>query len=210
MGAKLINHSQKFAYSIYLCSGLLPWNYFTSVLTRNVHLFVDNANLLKKSTLPFLTLPLVTLFTETVNFSMAMGVFLLFLAAVQQFPGWIILWVIPMLIVQQLLALGIGTLLGCFHVFFRDIGKSIGIVLQFWFWLTPIVYVSSVLPPLARKILLIVNPLAALVQSYQGIILEHQVPQLAVISLEFVLSLFFLTVAIATYNRLAPGIVDEL
>lgn len=210
MGAKLPNHSEKFAYSIYLCAGLLPWNYFTAVLTRNVNVFVDNANLLKKIVFPTLTLPIVILLTETVNFLMAMCVFSLFLIAIGHFPGMVILSIIPLLIMQQTLALGIGIFLGCFHVFFRDVGKSIGIVLQFWFWLTPIVYVSSVLPEMARKILFAINPMASFILSYQQIILEGRLPNLAMMGTQMILSTIVLAIALVTYQRLSCEIVDEL
>lgn len=210
MGAKLIDHSKPFAYSIYLCSGLLPWNYFTAVLTRNVNVFVENANLLKKSTLPVLTLPIIVLLTETVNFSMALAVFMLFLIAINQFPGAMLLWMIPLLLIQQCLALSIGTLLACFHVFFRDIGKSISIVLQFWFWLTPIVYVSTILPPLARNILMAANPMAMLIHYYHLIILEQQIPDLTRLGVDVILCIMLLATTLAVYRRLAPGIVDEL
>lgn len=210
MGAKLINHTEKFAYSIYLCAGLLPWNYFTAVVTRNVNVFVDNANLLKKSVFPILTLPIVILLTETVNFLMALSVFMIFLLSIHRFPGFVLLGMIPMLILQQILALGIGIFLGCFHVFFRDIGKSIGIILQFWFWLTPIVYVATILPPIVKKILFIINPLAVFISGYQKIILEGQLPAFAGMSLEIILSIVVIALALVTYNRMAPGIVDEL
>ncbi|MBA2654706.1 MAG: ABC transporter permease [Gammaproteobacteria bacterium] len=210
MGAKLINHPEKFAYSIYLCAGLLPWNYFTSVLTRNINMFVDNANLLKKSVFPILTLPIIILLTETVNFLMALGVFSLFLIAINHFPGWVLLAIIPLLIMQQMLALGIGIFLGCFHVFFRDIGKSISIILQFWFWLTPIVYVSTILPEVAQKFLATFNPMVSLIQAYQQIILEGKLPPLAGISSELVLGIIAIMLALTTYHKLSSDIVDEL
>lgn len=210
MGAKLVNHPEKFAYSIYLCAGLLPWNYFAAVLTRNVNVFVDNATLLKKSILPILSLPVIILLTETVNFLMALAVFSLFLIFINHFPGFILLGIIPVLIVQQILTLGIGILLGCFHVFFRDIGKSIGIILQFWFWLTPIVYVSSILPDSVRKVLFIINPMAPLISAYQEVILEGHLPNLIWTCLEIIPAIIMLTMALITYQRLSSEIVDAI
>jgi lipopolysaccharide transport system permease protein len=210
MGTKLINHPEKFAYSIYLCSGLIPWNYFTAVLTRNINVFVDNANLLKKSTFPGLTLPIIILLTESLNFLMAMSVFSLFLIVINHFPGYALLGLVPLLVVQQMLALGIGLFLGCFHVFFRDIGKSIGIILQFWFWLTPIVYLSTILPQKIRDVLHVLNPMVTFVSDYQEIILEGRLPDLTGISSEIMLAVLVMLTALITYHKLSSDIIDEL
>jgi len=55
-------------------------------------------------------------------------------------PGWAALALIPLLALQLLFTLGLGIFLGTLNVFFRDVGQLTGVVLQFWFWLTPIVY----------------------------------------------------------------------
>lgn len=209
MGARLINHTEKFSYSIYLCAGLLPWNYFASVLTRTVNVFVDNANWLKKCVLPMLCLPLIILLTETVNFLMALFVFSLFLLSIGHFPGFNMLAIIPLLIVQQMFAMGLGIFLACFHVFFRDVGKSIGIILQFWFWLTPIVYVSNILPEFTRHLLTAINPMLPIVNSYQQIMLDGQLPDLYWL-VELIPALCVFMLGIATYRRLAPEIVDTV
>src|SRR5579871_3877838 len=56
---KLPGSFDQFSYSIYLCAGLLPWFFFTEVITRSQTLFLDNGNLLKKSTFPRLCLPII-------------------------------------------------------------------------------------------------------------------------------------------------------
>ena len=57
---------------------------------------------------------------------------------------------IPLLVVQVLFALGLGVTLGVVNVFFRDVGQLSGLLLQFWFWATPIVYSTSILPEWVR------------------------------------------------------------
>lgn len=83
----------------------------------------------------------------TVNFAIIFGLFCLFLLFSGTFPGWPILAVLPVIAIAVTLALGLARTLGRSTAFFRDVGQAFGILLQFWFWLTPIVYPASILPP---------------------------------------------------------------
>jgi lipopolysaccharide transport system permease protein len=74
---------------------------------------------------------------------------------------------------QQLFALGLGTLAAIFTVFLRDLGEVVGIALQLWFWFTPIVYISDILPRFAQE-LLVFNPAYVLIQSYHQIFVFHE------------------------------------
>ena len=202
-------HDSKFAYSIYLCSGLLTYGLFAEMLGRSVNIFVESANLLKKINFPKLCLPIIVLVSSLLNFAIIMSLFLLFLLIISAFPGWIILSVLPVLGIQLMLAMGLGMLLATINVFYRDVQQLVQVVLQFWFWLTPIVYVAPTLPPTAQRILDL-NPLWPLIQAYQGIFLEHQMPDWAGLIYPLLLALFFLVLGIFAFYKLQGEIVDEL
>ena len=59
-------------------------------------------------------------------------------------------------------SIGLGMTIGVLNVFFRDVGQLYGVILQFWFWLTPIVYPASILPETMQK-LMFYNPIAGLI-----------------------------------------------
>src|SRR5690606_8386169 len=103
------------------------------------------------------------------------ALFIGFLLLSSNFPGWVILGVIPVLLIQILFSLGLGICLGVLNVFFRDVGHLTGVVLQFWFWFTPIVYPISVLPEQLQSLIQL-NPMAQLVAAYQGIFVHGQWP----------------------------------
>ncbi|MGC6739044.1 O9 family O-antigen export ABC transporter permease subunit, partial [Escherichia coli] len=73
-----------------------------------------------------------------INFLIIFGLFVLFLIVTGNFPGMIFFEIIPVLIVQMLFTLGLGIILGVLNVFVRDVGQFVNILLQFWFWFTPI------------------------------------------------------------------------
>jgi len=209
MHARLPGLDDTFAYSIYLCAGLLPWGFFTEVIGRSLTVFLDNAPLLKKVSFPRISLPVILTLSSTLNFAIIFGLFVLVLVAVGRFPGWAIVALLPLLVLQQAFALGLGVLLGVLNVFFRDVAQFVGIALQFWFWLTPIVYTTAILPAWARD-LLAWNPMAALVGAYQQILVAGAWPEWSQFRLHAIGAVMVLIVAFVAFDRLSGEMVDEL
>src|SRR3546814_14921380 len=83
--------------------------------------------------------------------------------------------VLPVLAIQIAFAIGLGMVLGVLNVFFRDVGQLFGVVLQFWFWLTPIIYPASILPERLQP-LMALNPMASVMTAYQTILVRGAWP----------------------------------
>jgi lipopolysaccharide transport system permease protein len=135
----LPGHDSRFAYSIYLCAGILTWQLFSELLNRSVGIFVHNANLLKQVNLPKLALPVIVALSGLSNFAVVLALFLAFLVTIGSFPGTVLLAAIPAVAIVVGFSLGLGVLLGTINVFYRDVEQTTSLVLDFWFWLTPIV-----------------------------------------------------------------------
>jgi len=176
MHSRLPGVDNSFAYSIYLCSGILTWGLFLEITARIQNVFIENANLVKKLSFPRIILPVIIVLSAVVNFIISFSLFIGFLLVSNSFPGWPFFSVFPVLLIQVIFSLGLGLSLGVLNVFFRDIGHLFGIVLQFWFWFTPIVYPITILPKELHN-LLILNPMATLVQAYQTIFVYGSCPQ---------------------------------
>lgn len=209
MRARLPGVDDTLAYSLYLCAGLLPWTAFTELLGRCVSLFLDYATLLKKVSFPRSSLPLIPLFSSLINFAIIFGIFLAVLVIVGRFPGWPLLAVLPLLLLQQAFALGLGILLGVLNVFFRDIAQIVGVAVQFWFWLTPIVYSATVLPDAAQR-LLAWNPMTQVVRAYQTIIVDRAWPDWSALTWHAAGVLVLLALSSAVFSRLSGEMLDEL
>ncbi len=209
MRAKLPGIDDTMAYGLFVCSGLLPWMYYVELLNRFPTIFIEQSNLLKKVSFPRTTLPLIALFSATVNFVIIFSVFMLFLVVTNRFPGWVILGFIPLLIIQQMFVVGLGIVLASLNVFFRDVGQITGVITQFWFWFTPIVYMAYMLPDRAQK-LLAYNPMTRFVQAYQGIILYHRWPDLSGFVFHAAGSFLSLLGGFVIFYYLSHDMVDEL
>lgn len=209
MKARLEGVESTFGFGIYLCSGMLTWALFAEIATRSQTTFIENANLLKKISFPRLCLPTVVILSALLNFSIVFGLFTGFLALTGNFPGIAYIALFPLLAIQILFATGLGMTLGIFNVFFRDVGQAFGVLLQFWFWLTPIVYPANILPESVKGILSL-NPMAPLIAGYQGIVVYGAWPQWGTLLPVTLLSLALCAVGWKLFRAKVGEIVDEL
>jgi lipopolysaccharide transport system permease protein len=198
-----------FAYSIYLCAGILTWGLFAEIVARGQNMFIEQANLIKKISFPRICLPLIVVLNALVNFGIIFGLFTLFLLGSGTFPGAVFLAIVPVLLIQLLLAIGIGMIAGVLNVFFRDVGQFVTIAMQFWFWFTPVVYPVTILPPDVRA-LLGWNPMARLIEAYQQVLVKGVAPDWAALLPVLLLSLLLCALGLRLFRRRAGEMVDEL
>lgn len=209
MRARLPGVENNLAYSIYLCAGVLAWGFFSEVINRSQSVFLENANLIKKLSFPRICLPLIVVINAGINFSIILSIFLGFLLITQNFPGWALLAVIPILLIQIAFSVGLGIILGVLNVFFRDVGQFMGILLQFWFWFTPIVYPLTVLPESVQP-LIDANPMAPLIAAYQGVFVYGQWPDWSTLLMPLMIAIALCVFAMRLFRKRAGEMVDEL
>jgi lipopolysaccharide transport system permease protein len=209
MGARLPGVDSTIAYSIYLCAGVLTWGLFADIANRAQTVFIENANLLKKLSFPRMSLPVTVVANALLNFAIVFSLFTLFLVLSGSFPGWAFIGLLPVVALLVLFAIGLGVTLGVLNVFFRDVGQFFGIFLQFWFWLTPIVYPVSILPePIARYVHL--NPMARLVAACQDILVHGRWPDWLSLTPVLVLAVLLCAFGMRLFRRHSGELVDEL
>lgn len=209
MRARLPGMDSGLAYSIYLCAGITTWGLFAEITGRAQNIFIEHANLLKKLSFPHLCLPAVVMLNAVLNFAIVFALFSAFLLISGSFPGWPYLALIPLLVIQCAFAIGLGITLGVLNVFFRDVGQLFGVMLQFWFWLTPVVYPLDILPGFARSIV-DCNPMTALVVGYQAILVSGQWPPWQDLWLVSLLAVMLCATAVRLFRKHVGEMVDEL
>lgn len=209
MASKLPAQDGPFSYSIHLCAGLLPWGFFAEVLHRSKTVFVDNANLIKKANFPQIALPAVAVLSAGLNFLIISLLFLAFLAISGNFPGWVLLAIIPVLAVQIVFSVGLGIILGVLNVFFRDVSHAATAALNLWFWVTPIAYPLSILPETLKPFFRL-NPMTPLILSYQEILANRSAPTWGSLPPTALLAFLLLWLSCVYFRRNAGEMVDEL
>lgn len=209
MRAKLPGVDTTFAYSIYLCAGLLTWGLFTEITTRSQVMFVDNANLLKKIKFPKICLPVSVVATASINFAIIFSIFTLFLLVSGNNPGLPYLAIFPLFFLLIIFSSGLGMILGILNVFFRDVGHFFSIAITFWFWLTPIIYSPTILPEWVQP-LISLNPLSSYMAAIQGILVRGQLPAWSSLSYILICTVALNWLGFRLFRRHSVEMVDEL
>lgn len=209
LGARLPGIDSKYAYSIYLVSGMVFWSLFAEIVLRCLTVFVDNGNVLKKIVFPRVCLPLIVVGSSLVNNLLLIAATLVVLAMLGHLPTVQWLWLPALVALTSALALGFGLLLGALNVFVRDVAQVMQVVLQLWFWLTPIVYMPQILPERFAK-LLGYNPLVPLASAYQNVIAFHRAPDPMGIAWLVLSAVGLLALALLVFRRSSAEMVDVL
>jgi len=207
--ARLPGTQDRLSYSIYVTAGLLSWNFFAELVLGGRTLFLEYADLLRTIRFPRSTLPLALLLRSAINAAIPAVIFLALLLWLGRWPGTLLLAALPYLAIQTVLAIGLAVWVATLNVFIRDVGNAVGVLFQFWFWLTPIVYPLSVVPESVRT-WLDWNPMLHVVAAYQRILVEGLPPEPGMLMPLSLTALGVTGLAWSTFRVLSPDLVDEL
>jgi lipopolysaccharide transport system permease protein len=163
-------------YSVFLCAGLLPWLVFAECVGRGSLALLANENYLKKLPIPDSVFVAQSIVTS--GYTLALyAVLLTLLALATGVPlRWTWLLAAPVLLLFLGLCLGLTLTFATLTVFFRDVAQALTLLLQIWFWLTPVVYSPTILPPWLRRVVTW-NPPSAYIAGVRGLLLEGRVPE---------------------------------
>ena len=175
MRARLGADTDPYLYTVYLIGGMLMWNLFANILSRVTPVYGEKSHLIRKIAIDLWTMPLYVVVAEWVVYAITMTFFAVFLIIVGHPIGvpWFMLPLIALLLSG--FAYGVGIVLATLNVFLPDIRNVLGIVLQFGFWLTPVVYLATILPPWAARGLHM-SPIFWAVDAVHGVVVWDQWP----------------------------------
>lgn len=209
MTAKLPGVATQYAYPIYILAGMVGWTLFSEIFGRSLTVFIENGNLIKKMAFPKLALPLITIGSSFVNFLLLFVMMFVVFGLLGHLPFHALHW-LPLLIVLTVgLAVGMGLFFGILNVFIRDIGQVMNIVLQFWFWLTPIVYMMSIVPEKYHW-LFMYNPMTGITMGYQNILLYDKSPDLSLLIYPSIFAFVFLVLSMIIFKKANEEMADVL
>lgn len=197
------------SFPVFLFSGLVPWLGFAESVQQAATSVVANSGLVRKLRFPSELLVVSSVGAALLHQFVALGIFAVWQAVAGE-PAWERLpWLLFGLAAQVALGLGLGWAAAALQVFFRDVGQGLGIALQAWFYLTPIVYPSSLLPESLRPWLAL-NPMATTVQAFRTVLLGSPPPTAGAALALAGISLALLGLGWTLFRRLQPAFADEL
>jgi len=188
------------AYTYFMFVGLLPWLCFAACLTSGTSSISDRRDLLTKVRFPAQVLPATVVAVQVTNFVLSLPLMLVLGMMHGHFPTWHVLLAPLVLAVQLLFTLGLVYLLSAINVAFRDLQHVVGNLVTLWFFVTPVLYPVSTVPERFRGVVMLLNPMSAIIQSYQALFYEHVLPDFAPLALVFAASLAVLSVSIRIFE----------
>lgn len=196
-------------YTVFMVCGLIPWNYFSIVINRASFTFIENGNIIKKVYFPREILPLSLVTSETINFLISTIIIICFtLAYGMGLTKYVLLYPL-VLLVQYILLLGISLIVSSVTVYFRDLQHFIGVLLQLFFYATPIVYSIETIPENFRWILKL-NPMTYIIEGFRDIFYYHQMPDIKMLGIILLLGITLCIVGYLVFNKLQKKFAEEL
>jgi lipopolysaccharide transport system permease protein len=154
-------------YPIFFYTGLLLWTFFSNGVTGGANSLIGNSNLITKVYFPRLIIPSAAVGAGLLDFAIAAVLLVGMLVYYGFSVTWAYLMILPLIVLTTLFALGVGIWLSALNVRYRDVRYALPFLIQVWFFLTPIIYPSSLVPEQWRW-LLALNPLAGIVESFRA------------------------------------------
>jgi ABC-2 type transport system permease protein len=205
-------------FAFFLLCGLLPWNLLANSIGGAMGSLIINGNLIKKVYFPREVLVAANVASWVVSLLIELAV----LCVALLIAGNMVLpWLPALVLLVGLLALftlGMSLLLSVLNVYFRDVQHLMAIVLQLWFYATPIVYPLSVVPPHRRwlgheipiRFLYRLNPMVRFVEAFRNLLYDLRLPSLSDVAFLLVATAAALALGLAVFARLEPRLAEEL
>lgn len=179
-------------YPVFVYAGLLPWTFFANALGSAGNSLVGNAQLITKVYFPRMIIPGAALAGRLVDFAVAF----LILIGLMIYYGVAVSWnimMLPVLVVLiALFALGFGMWVSALNVKYRDVLVLLPVLMQFWMFVSPVLYSSNLIPERWRLIYTL-NPLTGIIDNFRASLFNQDFnwPALAVSTVATVVLLVY-------------------
>lgn len=187
-------------YSVMLLAGLLPWTFFSQSINLSLMSIVGKGALLKKVYIPKAVIPLSAVLATLINSSLAFVPLL----AITVFIGHpltpAVLFVPVSLLMLAVFAIGWSLLFSCLYVYFRDFGHMTEVLLQAWFYASPIIYSLDMVPPQYRTAFSL-NPVSYFIECFRAPIFNGALPDLRTIGIAAISAVVSLIVGVIVFFR---------
>jgi lipopolysaccharide transport system permease protein len=160
-------------YPVFSYAALLPWNFFAGALTRSGNSLIADANLISKVYFPRLILPLSAVLSLILDFVIAFVILLIMMLFYGIVPGVAAVTLPVFLLLAFVTALACGLWLSAVNIKYRDVAYVLPFLTQFWLFVTPVAYPSSVIPE-RWHLLYGLNPMVGVVEGFRWALLGQQ------------------------------------
>jgi ABC-2 type transport system permease protein len=209
-------------FAVWLLCGLIPWIFFANVVQQGMGSILNNAGLVQKVYFPRLVLPASYVGSIGYNWLFEMAVVMVVILLV---GGNVIPWIPMVLLLMLLLALfsfGVVLALSIANVYFRDTQYLVGVLLQLFMYMTPIIYPLSLVQTQSEKVgglagtnitlfdIYMLNPMTSFVEAFRNVLYDNRFPEFGTILVMLLSTAIALVVGFLVFNKNEKGLAEAL
>ena len=195
-------------FALYLFCGLVVWNLFSGTINISISSFQSAGQLLTRTYFPP-ECPMVAGLANVVLQALIEAGILMFFMIMVTNVAWTAILIIPILALLACFAFGLGLVLAVLNIRYRDVAYLMGILLQVWFYATPIVYALDPIEGPARRVI-DANPMTSYVYAMRQVAYSLDTPTLTNWAVMFISAAVSLVGGWIIFGRLAPRVIEEL
>lgn len=195
-------------YTTYIVIGILPWNFFTTVISQGTFTILGNGGIIKKIYFPREILPISVATSGLVNFLISFPIICLFLVFSGIGFSLSILWIPIVIITEYIFVLAIIFITSSINVYIRDFEYIVNFLIQMLFYATPVLYSSDLFG--SKGWILKLNPMTTIIESYRDILFYQQLPNISHLLIVLSGSIILLFIGINVFKKLEKGFAEEL
>lgn len=196
-------------YTVYMFIGLLPWLNFSSSILSSSSVIIRNSNLIKKIYFPHEVLPLSTVIGGVINYLFGLIIMLAAIFISGMTLSVHALYFPLILFLQFLLTYALTLLFSSLNVYFRDLEHILGAIVMAWFYFTPIIYPSTMIPEKYHFIFNI-NPMKPIIDSLQDIFYYHKNPEIINLLQSAFYNVILLVISWVIFRKLSKRFAEEI
>jgi lipopolysaccharide transport system permease protein len=161
---------------IFVCTAILPWQFFSTAFSESSNSLLANSNLLTKVYFPRLIVPASTIIVSLIDFLTSLGMLFLFMIYYRYVPGWNLALLPVFLLQATMISMGAGIYIAALNVKYRDFKFLVPFIVQFGLYISPVafssdyVYQSTKIPEVL-KFIYSLNPMVGVIDGFRWCIL---------------------------------------
>jgi ABC-type polysaccharide/polyol phosphate export permease len=194
-------------YPLFAYAGLLPWVFFSTAISTGTLSLVNNMNLVGKIYFPREILPLASVGTALADYGVAWSAMVLLMLWYRWPLYATVWWLLPLLLIEILLILGVALVGAAGVVYYRDVRFLVPVALQLWFYATPIIYPLDLIPARLQP-LFALNPMTVVITGMRGALLYGTAPRLDLLLVGTLTSIVVCALGYVVFKRAERGFAD--
>lgn len=197
-------------YTIFVYTGLLPWNYFSGALSSSGNSLIANSNLISKVYFPRLIIPASASLAGLLDFFIS-SIILIGMMVYYHFTphGFGIILIPVLLFLIFTVAIGCGLWLSALNVEYRDFQYVIPFLIQLWMFATPVIYPVTLIPQQYRWILSL-NPMGGIIEAFRASVLGHQPVNWSLLAISSIIAGLVFITGLLFFRRVERSFADVI